>query len=104
MAPGDFRRNLLKAMELDEFLGLGGLGRVGAGNGPETGSVSSGSGFWPLPEHRADSGSGVAAGAVRTAVIAGSVDTGSAAWREEESKCPVSEWHQKSVVLGVRLV
>jgi hypothetical protein len=89
LALADFRRNLLEAIELRGFRGLGGLGRFGVGNGPISGGGSSGPGDFPDDSPRSRwqecTGSGVAAGAGRTTVIAGSVDSRAAACREAES-------------------
>jgi hypothetical protein len=74
LALGDFRRNLLDAMELRGFRGFGGRGRFGAGNGPKPWSESSGPSDFQRSRGLKSTGTGVAAGAVRTAVIAGSVD------------------------------
>ena len=74
LALADLRRNLLEASDLRGFLGLGGRGLEGAGNGQEPGSESSWPGDFPddLPRSRGleSTGSGVAAGAGRTTVIA----------------------------------
>ena len=91
LALGDFRRNLLEGRELRGILCLGGLGRFGAGRGPQQRSESSGPGDFPRSRGLKSTGSGVAEGAGRQAVIAGvggvagMADSGSAVGREGES-------------------
>ena len=85
MACGDFRRNLLEAIELDGIRGLGGLSQVEAGNDLKPGSGASGPAFWPPPEHRGDTGRVLALGDGKTVVIAGSADSGLTVCGEVES-------------------
>jgi len=72
--PGNFRRNRLDTIELRGFRGLGGLGWVEAGSGPESGSGSSGPAFGPRSRRPADTGWVQVRRAGRTVDIAGSTD------------------------------
>jgi len=71
LALGDFLRNLSESIELRGFLGFGGWGRVGAENGPQPGSESSGPSDCPRSRGLESSRSGVAAGSWRTSVMDG---------------------------------
>ena len=83
--PGDFRRNLLEAIKLRGFLGLGDLGRADAGNVPEPGSGSPGPASKSHPRRPAVTGRVRALGVGRAAAISDSVDNRAVA--DERAEC-----------------